>query len=35
MFLQKFDIWENLVPEIWAEMYKANQIPGFLNPSYL
>ena len=29
------NIWENLIPEIWAEMLLVNEIVRFLNLLYL
>ena len=33
MFLHKSYIWEVFVPEIWAKMFSAYQIAGFLTIS--
>ena len=35
VFLHKSYIWEIFIPEIWAKMFSANQIPRFFNQPYL
>ena len=35
MFLHKSYTGKNLAPELWAKMFSANQVAGFLNQLFL